>query len=109
MWTSLRRVPAFLLTSILLTGLACADDDGGRGPSARGPIFDITHFDVLPVNLGMPDSFEQTAYTALFLRIVMPAYRIPAPRAFGSSIGFWLRTIRKSSTSGAASTLSRHI
>ena len=66
MWASLRRVPAFVLTSILLTGLAYAGDGGGQGPSARGPIFDITHFDVLPVNLGMPDSFEQAAYTALF-------------------------------------------
>jgi hypothetical protein len=51
MWASLRRVPAFVLTSILLTGLAYAGDGGGQGPSARGPIFDITHFDVLPVNL----------------------------------------------------------
>jgi quinol monooxygenase YgiN len=66
MWTSLWRVPAFVLTSILLTAMAYAGDDGGQGPSARGPIFDITHFDVLPVNTGMPDSFEQVAYTALF-------------------------------------------
>ena len=66
MWASLRRVPAFVLTSILLTGLAYAGDGGGQGPSARGPIFDITHFDVLPVNLDTPDSFEQAAYTALF-------------------------------------------
>ena len=66
MWTSLRRVPMFVLTSILLTAMAYAGDDGGQRPSARGPIFDITHFDVLPVNLGMPDSFEQAAYTALF-------------------------------------------
>jgi len=66
MWTSLRRVPVFVLTSILLTAMADAGDDGGRRPSARGPIFDITHFDVLPVNLDTPDSFEQAAYTALF-------------------------------------------
>jgi len=66
MWTSLRRVPAFVLTSMLLTAMAYAGDDGGQGPSARGPIFDITHFDVLPVNTDTPDSFEQAAYTALF-------------------------------------------
>jgi quinol monooxygenase YgiN len=66
MWTSLRRVPVFVLTSILLTTMAYAGDDGGQRPSARGPIFDITHFDVLPVNLNTPDSFEQAAYTALF-------------------------------------------
>ena len=39
MWTSLRRVPAFVLTSMLLTAMAYAGDDGGQGPSARGPIF----------------------------------------------------------------------
>src|SRR5215469_4576695 len=66
MWTSLRRVPAFVLTSMLLTAMAYAGDGGGGGRSARGPIFDITHFDVIPFNLGAPDSFEQTAYTALF-------------------------------------------
>ena len=66
MWTSLRRAPAFALTSILLTGMAYAGGDGGQRPSARGPIFDITHFDVIPFNLNTPDSFEQTAYNALF-------------------------------------------
>jgi quinol monooxygenase YgiN len=66
MWTSLRRVPAFVLTSILLTGMAYAGGGGDQGPSPRGPIFDITHFDVLPVNAGLQDSFLQVAYTALF-------------------------------------------
>ena len=66
MWMCLRRVPAFVLTSMLLTAVAYAGDDGGQGPSARGPIFDITHFDVLPVNTDTPNSFEQMAYTALF-------------------------------------------
>ena len=66
MWMCLRRVPAFVLTSMLLTAVAYAGDDDGQGPSARGPIFDITHFDVLPVNTDTPDSFEQMAYTALF-------------------------------------------
>jgi quinol monooxygenase YgiN len=55
-----------VLTSILLTAMAYAGDGGGQRPSARGPIFDITHFDVIPFNLGALDSFEQTAYTALF-------------------------------------------
>jgi len=66
MWTALRRAPAFVLASILLTGMAYAGGGGDQGPSMRGPIFDITHFDVLPVNPGLPDSFEQAAYTALF-------------------------------------------
>jgi len=66
MWTSLWRAPAFVLMSILLTGIAYAGGGGDQRPSIRGPIFDITHFDVLPVNTGMPDSFEQVAYKALF-------------------------------------------
>jgi len=66
MWTSLRRVPAFVLTSIFLTGMAYAGGSGDQGPSMRGPIFDITHFDVLPVNAGLQDSFLQPAYAALF-------------------------------------------
>jgi quinol monooxygenase YgiN len=63
MWTSLRRVPAFVLMSILLTGMA--GGGGDRGPSQRGPIFDITHFDVIPLTQNGVD-FEQTAYAALF-------------------------------------------
>jgi quinol monooxygenase YgiN len=65
MWTSLRRVPAFVLTSILLTGMAYAGGGGDQGPSMRGPIFDITHFDVIPFTQNDVD-FEQTAYAALF-------------------------------------------
>ena len=59
MWTSLRRAAALVLISILLTGMAYAGGGGDQGPSMRGPIFDITHFDVLPVNAGTPDSFLQ--------------------------------------------------
>jgi quinol monooxygenase YgiN len=66
MWTSLWRAAALVLISILLTGMAYAGGGGDQGSSMRGPIFDITHFDVLPVNAGQPDSFEQVAYTALF-------------------------------------------
>jgi quinol monooxygenase YgiN len=62
MWTSLRRLGAFLFTTLLLTATASAGD----GFIARGPVYDITHFDVLPINTGMPDSFEQAAYSALF-------------------------------------------
>ena len=66
MWTSLWRPAALVLISILLTGMAYAGDGGGQGPSMRGPIFDITHFDVLPVNAALPNSFLQVAYKALF-------------------------------------------
>ncbi len=66
MWMSLRRVPAFVLTSMLLSGMAYAGGGEDQGPSTRGPIFDITHFDVLPVNTDTPKIFEQAAYTALF-------------------------------------------
>src|SRR5271169_3178782 len=66
MWTSLWRAAALVLISILLTGMAYAGGGGDQGPSMRGPIFDITHFDVLPINAGMSDSFLQEAYSALF-------------------------------------------
>jgi quinol monooxygenase YgiN len=66
MRTSLRRGLAPVLSWLLLTGMAYAGGGGDQGPSTRGPIFDITHFDVLPVNTGMPDSFEQAGYMALF-------------------------------------------
>jgi len=66
MRTSLRRALVPVLGWLLLTGMAYAGGGGDQGPSMRGPIFDITHFDVLPVNAGLPDSFEQIAYNALF-------------------------------------------
>ncbi|HEV2097927.1 MAG TPA: antibiotic biosynthesis monooxygenase [Stellaceae bacterium] len=77
MWTSLRRAFALVLALVSLTGMAYAGGGGDR-PSGRGPIFDITHFDVLPVNAGMPDSFLQPAYSALF------AYRDASQSDFGS-------------------------
>ena len=49
---SLRRLGALLFTTVLLTATASAGDD----VTARGPVYDITHFDVLPVT--SPD-FEQ--------------------------------------------------
>ena len=58
MWTFVRLV-AFVFTSLLLTVTAFAGD----GVTAWGPVYDITHFDVLPVT--SPD-FEQIAYGALF-------------------------------------------
>ena len=51
-------------------GLGIADRNGlcrwRRRTIDSRPIFDITHFDVIPFNLNMPDSFEQAAYSALF-------------------------------------------
>ena len=52
-----------VLMSLLLTATAYADQSGRR--AARGPIFDITHFDVIPLTLGGVD-FQQTAHQALF-------------------------------------------
>jgi quinol monooxygenase YgiN len=60
MWTSLRRLGALLFATLLLTATASADD----GLIARGPVYDITHFDVLPVT--SPFDSEQIAYAALF-------------------------------------------
>jgi quinol monooxygenase YgiN len=57
MWTSMRRAAALVITSLLLTGTASAGDPAG-------PIYDITHFDVLP--LVTPYNSEEIAYKALF-------------------------------------------
>lgn len=57
-------VPAAML--LFAAGLARAGDDRPGVPShPRGPVFDIAHFDVLPVTQDGVD-FEQTAYAALF-------------------------------------------
>ena len=60
MWTSLRRLVALAFPSLLLTATAFAGD----GVTASGPVYDITHFDVLPVT--SPFDSEQIAYPALF-------------------------------------------
>ena len=65
MRTSLRRFWLSVLVSILAAGSAYAGDDWNRRGFPRGPIFDITHFDVIPATLGGVD-FQQTAYKALF-------------------------------------------
>jgi quinol monooxygenase YgiN len=59
----LRPIPMITLVSLMLTAVAHADGDskGGGEPSVHGPIFDISHFDVIPA-----DDFQQTAYKALF-------------------------------------------
>jgi quinol monooxygenase YgiN len=65
------RKPSRILTllALMLMALATtayADDDGqDRGPRIRGPIFDVTHFDVIPLVLNGVD-FLQTAYGFLF-------------------------------------------
>lgn len=58
--------PAAAMLLLLAAAPARADDNrGGFPPRARGPIFDIAHFDVIPlVQAGI--DFEQTAYKALF-------------------------------------------
>jgi quinol monooxygenase YgiN len=60
MWTSLRGLGALLVTTSLLTATASAGDS----PLAPGQVYDITHFDVLPVT--SPFNSEQIAYAALF-------------------------------------------
>ncbi len=60
MRTSLRRAVAVVFTSLLLSPAALAGD----GFTAWGPVYDITHFDVLPVT--SPFDSEQIAYAALF-------------------------------------------
>src|ERR1700733_11475356 len=60
MWIYLPRLVALAFTSLMLTATAFARDSG----PARGTVFDITHFDVLPVTT--PFDSEQIAYAALF-------------------------------------------
>ena len=66
MRVSLWRISARAITSLLwAVAMAHADDGGGdRRSLGRGPAFDITHFDVLP--LTTPLNSEQVAYAALF-------------------------------------------
>ena len=59
MWRCLRRLAALGFACLLLSVTASAGDPVG----ALGPVYDITHFDVLPIS--SPDS-EQIAYAALF-------------------------------------------
>jgi quinol monooxygenase YgiN len=60
MWTSLRRLAAVVFASLLLAATAFA----GGAATTWGPVYDITHFDVLPVT--SPFDSEQVAYPALF-------------------------------------------
>jgi len=62
---SLRRVPLVVLVSMILSATAYADGRGNKQPSLDGPIFDITHVDVIPATVNGID-FQQTAYAALF-------------------------------------------
>ena len=62
---SLRRVPLVVLVSMMLSATAYADGRGNKQPSLGGPIFDITHVDVIPATVNGID-FQQTAYAALF-------------------------------------------
>jgi len=69
MRTCLTRTLMLVSVSLMLSATAIADDgSGGWGhrPSLRGPIFDITHFDVIPLTSDSAD-FLQTAYAALFI------------------------------------------
>ena len=113
MWTSLPTKcwrPSALMYSISPTGMAYAGGGGDRGPSMRGPSFDMTHFDVPPVNATLP--------TLLATGLTRPCstYRDASEadpglsRAFGSSD--WLAAPSHSQIirrSGAASMRSRHI
>jgi quinol monooxygenase YgiN len=66
MCVSLRRL--LTITAIFLLSIAtvdAGDNEGRNRPPVRGPIFDIAHFDVIPLTEGDVD-FQQTAYRALF-------------------------------------------
>jgi quinol monooxygenase YgiN len=59
-----RILPMLALMLLALATTARADNDNDRGPRI-GPIYDITHFDVIPLVLNGVD-FLQTAYAFLF-------------------------------------------
>jgi quinol monooxygenase YgiN len=59
MWTLLRRVTALAITSLLFAATVCGGD-----AVAGSLVYDITHFDVLPVT--SPYNSEEIAYNALF-------------------------------------------
>ena len=66
MRASLWRISALAIMSLLwaVAPAYAGDGDGDRRFLGRGPIFDITHFDVLP--LTTPLDSKQVAYAALF-------------------------------------------
>lgn len=63
---SSRLLMGVLLTLIIFTSTGRADDFDGQSP--RGPIYDITHFDVIPLVLPGPPpvDFLQSGYRDLF-------------------------------------------
>lgn len=63
----LRALPvvALMLLPFATTAHADGSDQRAGRPAFGGPIFDITHFDVIPLTENGVD-FEQTAYAALF-------------------------------------------
>lgn len=88
MWTFCRWVFSLVFASLLAGATAFAQDSAGDW----GPVYDITHFDVLPV---MPPPFdsEQIAYAALF------AYRDASksdPGALSFRIINWLEATNHS-------------
>jgi quinol monooxygenase YgiN len=62
---SLRRVPLVVLVSMMLSVTAHGDDGWNNQPLFGGPIFNITHVDVIPTTVNGVD-FQQTAYAAMF-------------------------------------------
>jgi quinol monooxygenase YgiN len=60
-----RQALIVVLFSLMLTGAAYADNGERNRPRVGGPIFNITHVDVIPATVNGVD-FEQTAYPALF-------------------------------------------
>jgi hypothetical protein len=62
MWTSLRRAAAIAITALFFTAAPFAGNAVAASPSPL--VYDITHFDVLPVTT--PFNSEAIAYPALF-------------------------------------------
>jgi len=56
---SLRRVPFVAFLSMMLSATAYAGGGGNKQPSLGGPIFNITHVDVIPATVNGIDFCSQ--------------------------------------------------
>ena len=75
----LRPILMITLVSLMLTAVAYADGDsqGGGEPSVRGPILDISHFDVILLMI------SRRRLMRLCSTIATPAALIRGSKAFG--------------------------
>ena len=94
-----------LVSLALAAAAAYADDGQGSPPTLGRPIYDIAHFDVIPATANGVDFHHGILSSVQVSR--RQFVRSADCGAFELLIGFWRRTIRRLSTSGAAAKRSR--